>query len=198
MPLGDRRENPYAECTVLAADDGLSYQLAGYRGSGGCTIVEMDQYVGICGDLCPLGNRGVWSTRGYTLDWFAGATEANYLASKFRRAAWYADVAEHQLRDLLADANDCTTESEVVALKSLIGARAWDDGEDRFVEACVEAGLDVSEGAPGVGFCTWDVVLLAGLREKIAEFRASARPTPWRARGPTNLGQHRRPGIGRP
>lgn len=198
MILGEQHDNAYAACTVLASEDGLSYRLTGPRGSN-CSVVEIDGYVGIVGDLSPNHNRGVWSTCAWSLERFAGATEADVLADRFLERDWYADLAEQQLRDWLAGRAAFPSASEIAAVQRLIRDRAWDRGMECFGRACDGAGINPAEAAPGVGYSTRDVFLLASLSDVIAAFRSKAPiPAPARVERTCNLGRHSRPGLGRP
>lgn len=53
----------------------------------------------ITGDLCP-GQRGVISTLGYGLDWFAGKLSEDYLCQKFFQQGWHRELAERELEEL--------------------------------------------------------------------------------------------------
>ncbi|MGV3707582.1 MAG: hypothetical protein ACO1Q7_01995 [Gemmatimonas sp.] len=140
-------------------------------------IIFSREGIVITGDFCP-GRRGVVSSLGYGLEWFAGQLSEDYLCSKFLEKEWvptegYDDLRREILRDRRFD-----------SISKKNAREAWDDllledresiSADRAYEIFTDAGMQDFE--IGHGYRPHDAEFLCAIQQRFAElYHAQQQP----------------------
>jgi hypothetical protein len=127
----------------------------------------------ITGDVYP-GQRGVIGDLSYGISWFGGQIAPQYLAEKFFRKVWAADVfwidIKHHLKDLIHDAwgeRDRDLVAEAKQIRDFIKDNEHiytDDGEKFFLMPRIYDILGDTDYSFGYEYPLWDLTLLYAIQ----------------------------------
>jgi len=134
-------------------------------------ITESAGHLCIYGDLCPNDNRGVVSNPGYQIPWFSKPLSVGYMCSKFMCTEWNADTAEHELQELLDEAEEYDfSEKEREDITELI-ENIHDSSEEILCNDlwAIDLGYLLDDGTPGWGYNLRDAAILSAINVKFSK-----------------------------
>ncbi len=155
----------------------------GYEGRMGSTmIIFSPEGIVILGDLVPghSNGNGVVSTLGYGIGWFSGQLSPHYLAEKFLRQGWHAELAVEELKEWQKNGGNQYYDDETPLskekqeeLQELIDyLECGDIGPERYYDVMMEIydNPDIfCDGAPGHGYDPSDLGWLVAIQVRFAE-----------------------------
>jgi hypothetical protein len=153
------------QLTVICDHEKVKCYRMGKPGTGIMSTYITSTPCGIVlqGDFTPQRN-GSTSTRGYDLDWFAGASSTGYLAEKFLEQRFIKELAEAALKDA-SRWSDCDEEQQrrIMEMADEIGDHDIDLMSWLYDEF-VDMGFD-TESIPGYGYEPREIAALGAIQK---------------------------------
>lgn len=179
IKLIDERKKLFQEHSISEVESTRCFRLGkGDQNCMSCLITFSPSGITITGDITPTRN-GSCSTRGYSINWFAGKLYCDYLAEKFLEKKWLPGEAADELEDpnsywreslSESDRTERDREQALEGLQALITElRGGDIGPERFADRMEEIGFELYEGLPGYGYDPSEVAWLSAIQQTFAE-----------------------------
>lgn len=139
-----------------------------------CLITFTPEGITISGDITPIG-RGVTSSLGYGIDWFASELSPDYLAEKFLERKFVPEIAAEEMKDpenwvqeSLLDMED-DREQKIAELNDLINdVECGEVGPERLGDRLLDIGISPYDGLPGYCYHPNELAILVSIQRRFA------------------------------